>query len=1159
VPSPTEIQAVVIRPIEEGIAAAAGRIPPNRVHILDIELQERDRSTEQDGVLERDLEANYSIANPELGSSDVQRMHREGNLAKAINTAFSVAGLGITVTDADEMASKEETFTTTKLPLDHAAMDLDEAVRNSEEQLLEILATAPVGGEPKQEVVNTTAGDLIVTASRVDLQSLQAAGISVSIPSEPTLAASDMDKTSASEIPEDEVGIRISIPPEVSRSLLAGGQEAVVTNITTDTVAMTVVQHRHHQAWEYETMAAAPLVDISLHLVSEAGNKEIMVSGLQDPVKIEFNLSRAVLPSENVSCEYWNVTRGAWATDGMTVGDLHRDSGKVICLSSHLTIFTLAIRGMLDMIHCTNVNVMSLAGLENLYQGAGSWHFRLPALLLWGLLVAFLVALAWAVWLDALRARTDQWRHAYLHVDELLGTTQNQSLTCAFLQRACTSLWQVSRSVSQAGTWRKVFLLHVIASGVHSVLARERGISGPTLASRVWDASGYSQDTLEGQNFKVLSSVIKDPKAVPAAFSIYFQKSSYLKRVWLHFLTAHPVLGACRMNVEKTAAKQTKVLVIDTVLGTLVILAIFFSMDGDAVSARSPSQCPVKGLFVLRSVWKCIAASCLNEIPKAAMSYWSARKPIRLAPRDAISQKRQWLLQDAAFWMVGSTYTACQLCFVMAFLADLNSSSEGMWIFFFFFVLFRPLFLTPLAKAFFFASAAQLVIRMLPGVSKSPPTELGIDLEEMQSTAAQGEPALKGCCDPWKQKVSELANRGISLRSLLDFYETLGTDVMLHFDPNRSTTHDVVRHAVIPLTVGKFEERGSFKIMSDNREAWSSGRPGAQGVHTDLPMSAWRLQTESRIELREVALEVIEDFSESRQAPEADGLEGAKYLRSADNAYKRDLQHRMSWSSAESTTASISSVSELTGYAYATVANGTEPNVPVKMVTHNWANKFSHLLAALIADALCERTYECIVTMLCCPELRQRLREKLERHSRLDLSFWICCFSVNQHDGICQPPQGPPEDSLGYRPPRCPCSNTKYFDGDLCEINKFDDMMAYLKWQLRESESTGTPQVRFSQVVVVDASCDMLKRIWCVAELVQASRARLKQSIKIHSRKELAAHSEKLVNLDVKEAEASEELDKCMLLEKIQEFLKDTSEFNSLLNDLVHRRITPMQ
>ncbi|CAK9006901.1 Uncharacterized protein SCF082_LOCUS9225 [Durusdinium trenchii] len=54
--------------------------------------------------------------------------------------------------------------------------------------------------------------------------------------------------------------------------------------------------------------------------------------------------------------------------------------------------------------------------------------------------------------------------------------------------------------------------------------------------------------------------------------------------------------------------------------------------------------------------------------------------------------------------------------------------------------------------------------------------------------------------NPWNAKVQELAHRSIDLENLLDFYDKLGGETMKHFNPFLSTTADVVRQAVIPLS-----------------------------------------------------------------------------------------------------------------------------------------------------------------------------------------------------------------------------------------------------------------------------------------------------------------------------------------------------------------------
>eukprot|EP00421_Protoceratium_reticulatum_P006034 CAMPEP_0168357580 /NCGR_PEP_ID=MMETSP0228-20121227/666_1 /TAXON_ID=133427 /ORGANISM="Protoceratium reticulatum, Strain CCCM 535 (=CCMP 1889)" /LENGTH=540 /DNA_ID=CAMNT_0008370115 /DNA_START=1 /DNA_END=1620 /DNA_ORIENTATION=- len=52
----------------------------------------------------------------------------------------------------------------------------------------------------------------------------------------------------------------------------------------------------------------------------------------------------------------------------------------------------------------------------------------------------------------------------------------------------------------------------------------------------------------------------------------------------------------------------------------------------------------------------------------------------------------------------------------------------------------------------------------------------------------------------WEAKVKELSERGFTLEALLDFYRVLGSRLMPHFDPDRHSTADVVREAIIPAT-----------------------------------------------------------------------------------------------------------------------------------------------------------------------------------------------------------------------------------------------------------------------------------------------------------------------------------------------------------------------
>lgn len=73
---------------------------------------------------------------------------------------------------------------------------------------------------------------------------------------------------------------------------------------------------------------------------------------------------------------------------------------------------------------------------------------------------------------------------------------------------------------------------------------------------------------------------------------------------------------------------------------------------------------------------------------------------------------------------------------------------------------------------------------------------------KQSSTPSMQTTNVKDKSEAWKSTVRELAERSISVSALLDFYERLGPggQIMLHYNPERSTTNDVVRQAIIPLS-----------------------------------------------------------------------------------------------------------------------------------------------------------------------------------------------------------------------------------------------------------------------------------------------------------------------------------------------------------------------
>eukprot|EP00445_Apocalathium_hangoei_P017816 CAMPEP_0203892852 /NCGR_PEP_ID=MMETSP0359-20131031/35989_1 /ASSEMBLY_ACC=CAM_ASM_000338 /TAXON_ID=268821 /ORGANISM="Scrippsiella Hangoei, Strain SHTV-5" /LENGTH=588 /DNA_ID=CAMNT_0050814887 /DNA_START=59 /DNA_END=1822 /DNA_ORIENTATION=- len=247
------------------------------------------------------------------------------------------------------------------------------------------------------------------------------------------------------------------------------------------------------------------------------------------------------------------------------------------------------------------------------------------------------------------------------------------------------------------------------------------------------------------------------------------------------------------------------------------------------------------------------------------------------------------------------------------------------------------------------------------------------------------------------------------------------------------------------------------------------------------------------------------------------------------------------------------------GLAYASMGAAVCGKLPECLVTHDWRNLFVHLVAAVVADALGREQYHKVAADLAAGRV-DKLRYQVEAAGSMERRYWVCAFCVNQHASICsdfgRPPANDPNgaarweanchDSLtSEKLPRCSCGEPKHFNDSpaLCELNKFDDMMDFLV------ESVPG----FRQLVAVDRNFDIFTRLWCIAELVQASLSAIPQTVCLLSDEVLDMDNAdlsiyiKLANLKATECCATRPEDKAAIMAKIP----DVHEFDAQLQALI--------
>ncbi|CAE7770911.1 BMY1 [Symbiodinium sp. CCMP2456] len=223
--------------------------------------------------------------------------------------------------------------------------------------------------------------------------------------------------------------------------------------------------------------------------------------------------------------------------------------------------------------------------------------------------------------------------------------------------------------------------------------------------------------------------------------------------------------------------------------------------------------------------------------------------------------------------------------------------------------------------------------------------------------------------------------------------------------------------------------------------------------------------------------------------------------------------------------------------AYATSSyNRDGPKTPKIMVTHNWGNHFKDLLAAIVAHALQECSFQTAAKMLRDPVF---LRGLLQENGRLNDVYWVCAFSVNQHVSICNKNESDWDPIFMSLHPTCSCPCDPIRDPDKSEMNKFDDMMRHL------ADNGGC-----EHLIAVDQSLDLFNRAWCIAEIAEARRLGMRQSLKLISNRVLLRRERSLRNLDIARMKCADSSDKTMILEKIEQYIS-VERFNEQLRFLI--------
>ena len=472
------------------------------------------------------------------------------------------------------------------------------------------------------------------------------------------------------------------------------------------------------------------------------------------------------------------------------------------------------------------------------------WWSRPPALFLWPSMALLLALIVLGIFLDASVRRSGLWKDEYFltEVPPVRGSCGSCGSCTARRSDASEAPKKPSASTvpalhhepsvaslarfHQADLARIQKKLHrvmnpAISSRIQDdsiwrntlrYVALQHKLHIESLEMHVWGRNGWVQGSLAVEKSPVLKSLVMRLEGdLPEAFVL--MHSSRLHRVCSTFLAAHPAYTLLHCDLHVTAAKRGKIFM-DCILGSLAFVAIFFSVDGSAVAARSPADCPVQQGTFLWYTFVTLFSILLNFIPRSLLFHlaWRDFEQRDRAHRRRQLRKRLWW--DIQFWAVAIGLSCLHVLVITAFLANLGEADEWKWMLSFTVVLLRKLIIVPVVSCIFSGLVSEVTAFAQPALLSDPPRKFGLDLSLCSSSTSNLgstgsteslESLEPGVSTTWENKVKELAQRGITVRQLLDFYADLEQQ-MSHFDPDQSTTHDVVRQVVIP---GSLQMRGS--------------------------------------------------------------------------------------------------------------------------------------------------------------------------------------------------------------------------------------------------------------------------------------------------------------------------------------------------------------
>jgi len=404
------------------------------------------------------------------------------------------------------------------------------------------------------------------------------------------------------------------------------------------------------------------------------------------------------------------------------------------CATTHLTLFGALLEEFVKAIECSNAQLLSKEGFENVLKG--DWWQSAAAMALW-LLIATLFAINGMAHLaDHRWKRKMNWNDTCFFVvtdqSDLYKEEHN------FVYNAATNLWEQLTEIipKRIGSfWRHPVdesCSSIIAKASKYSLAAQSRIVHEDVKEHLWRQGDWLQEEHMCQSRSAQSKLLQIADSGHLSFEKFFYTGGTVFWRTCHIFHAlQPWCTLTQFSFTCPTVIRAQLLAAE-ISGALFVAALFYQASGMAVSMKSDSECTPANDFraFLRDMLIGMISSFVSEWP---IPFFAALHSRDFQYRQSWSEEqvqrklRKWHRQDAILWCVTTCYNAFCMLFVAVFLANVSRSDHEDWMLAAGTSILDNLIISPFKYAFAIACLATLVRFLRPAAISHNARKLGLD------------------------------------------------------------------------------------------------------------------------------------------------------------------------------------------------------------------------------------------------------------------------------------------------------------------------------------------------------------------------------------------------------------------------------------------------